>query len=450
MLDLFQSVILLYRNKVSLYINMSAIASNETAVSSASLSKLKKKQSLSILSGSSMNKLNNHQPSTLEKPIRERIISESTGLIKFALRKTSFKLPDQPLTTDQNDTKEKHAEEESDQKQGLPIYIPINFSEETMSSDTTAVDLDIQNLAAQRSVDDETAELLFLLASKQRKAMELKTELATVADELKILENRYKSLMGQRGNTTTTSAMDKGSNEGTTGFSVKSTLTSKSSIMNFGIGGNSNSTTRPVSESSATDTNNFAKAFNNFTNNISSNINNNELLNKGKEMMENLNKENEKWFSDLNSKTLKLRIDNNSNPVIKKLLPSRLAQNDKISQPFSQVKFDTDTFKASINNIFNLSNPQKNKQLASDESYINMAESSMINSTEASFEYSDCHYYDDSRNQKSPVGKLTRSPVKLESVLEADQSILNSFSEQDILTDTDDEDYGGHAVPYKA
>ncbi|KAG7691895.1 hypothetical protein KL914_004994 [Ogataea haglerorum] len=57
---------------------------------------------------------------------------------------------------------------------------------------------------------------------------------------------------------------------------------------------------------------------NTFTSSLSSNINANDLLNKGKTFFENLNKENEKWISDLHSRAASFR--NEERPMLRKLV----------------------------------------------------------------------------------------------------------------------------------
>ena len=125
--------------------------------------KLSSKPSLSILSSSSINQLNNSSPEF--KPIKERVISESTGLIKFSLGKTSPRVGHDKIS--EESTKETI-------KNALPIYVPI---------DSKQVNHDLTE-----------EELLFQMAAKQRGIMELTNQLKQANQELHDLEEEYKRI----------------------------------------------------------------------------------------------------------------------------------------------------------------------------------------------------------------------------------------------------------------
>ncbi|KAG7833399.1 hypothetical protein KL942_003503 [Ogataea angusta] len=219
------------------------------------MSQLRKKQSLSILSGSHLNQLSGAASVGSDRPVKERVISESTGLIKFALRQSS----------------DKHNPDDDADKQGLPIYIPIE-----------------ENVRETDGRTEELNTLMFQLASKQRKALELRDELESVESEVRNLEQQCRNLMDIPG---------------------ERKLAKKQSIINFA----------PRSEKLGQEPyTQLTKTLNTFTNNLSSNIHANELLNKGKTFIENLNKENEKWIADLQNRASSFR--NEEHPMLKKLM----------------------------------------------------------------------------------------------------------------------------------
>lgn len=156
----------------------------------ASPRRIAKKQSLSILSSSTLNQINNQQ-NDFTKPAKERIISESTGLIKFSLKKTPPEetengkqeskeapstndfstLEDQTAATDVTSEKENLSEQTFSK---MPIYIPINNDEQSKSN-------------------DDSQELLFKLASQQRKVLDLTEQLKQAKEELNQLEKMYQT-----------------------------------------------------------------------------------------------------------------------------------------------------------------------------------------------------------------------------------------------------------------
>ena len=163
----------------------------------ASPKRIAKKQSLSILSGSTLNQMNN-QHNDLLKPVKERIISESTGLIKFSLKKAPIdgaanRVNDpaksrgpatfgKPVIMENNsDSVDTLVEKENNPEPAfskMPIYIPINKDEIPKN--------------------DDESQLLFKLASQQRKVLDLSEQLKQAKEDLAHLEQQYKGLaMGE-------------------------------------------------------------------------------------------------------------------------------------------------------------------------------------------------------------------------------------------------------------
>ncbi|GMG56059.1 unnamed protein product [Ambrosiozyma monospora] len=145
---------------------------------------LVKKQSLSILTNSSLNKLNNIQ--NIEKPIKERIKSESTGLIKFSL-KSNDNNSNNSVKPNSKDVIEKVEDEANNSRLGLPFYIPLDKQDESTNGESETqshVPLSVQETK-------KNEKLFFELASKQRQVMELKDKLSLAEKELKQLEMKY-------------------------------------------------------------------------------------------------------------------------------------------------------------------------------------------------------------------------------------------------------------------
>lgn len=148
--------------------------------------KVGKKQSLSILSSSSLNQLNNQiKNNEPMKPAKERIISESTGLIKFSIKKPNTKetenqnnkeneLQQHPNSQDLKGFKQDGNDIEQCFKK-MPIYIPINC-DDTNHCETN------------------TQELLFKLATQQRKVLDLTEQLKQAKDELLEIEKQCKNI----------------------------------------------------------------------------------------------------------------------------------------------------------------------------------------------------------------------------------------------------------------
>ncbi|KAG7900660.1 hypothetical protein KL935_002593 [Ogataea polymorpha] len=256
------------------------------------MSQLRKKQSLSILSGSHLNQLSGATIVGSDRPLKERVISESTGLIKFALRQSS----------------DKHSPDDEADKQGLPIYIPIE-----------------ENVKEAHERTEELNTLMFQLASKQRKALELRDELESVESEVRNLELACRKLMD---------------------IPEERKLAKKQSIMKFAP------RTEKLNQEPYTQ---LTKTLNTFTSNLSSNINANELLNKGKTFIESLNKENEKWLSDLQNRATSFKNEEHS--MLKKLMRQR-AENSPLIPKFT-----------SSLNLFHASEPDNESEFSDDEHY---------------------------------------------------------------------------------
>ncbi|ESW96008.1 hypothetical protein KL918_003569 [Ogataea parapolymorpha] len=257
------------------------------------MSQLRKKQSLSILSGSHLNQLNGATIVGSDRPLKERVISESTGLIKFALRQSS----------------DKHSPDDEADKQGLPIYIPIE-----------------ENVKEAHGRTEELNTLMFQLASKQRKALELREELESVESEVRNLELECRKLMD---------------------IPEERKLAKKQSIINFAP------RTEKLNQEPYTQ---LTKTLNTFTSNFSSNINANDLLNKGKSFIENLNKENEKWLLDLQNRATSFRNEEHSK--LKKLMRQKKAENSPLIPKF----------RSSLN-LFHASEPDNESEFSDDEHY---------------------------------------------------------------------------------
>lgn len=184
--------------------------------------KITKKQSLSILSSSALNQINNQQHENV-KPAKERIISESTGLIKFSIKKPLQK--DSSNYNKQNNvttstiknpsivdtTPAKKNMLDSSISNGMPIYIPID-------TDST------------HNTRDDEQELLFKMAAQQRKVLDLTEQLKHANEKLTSLENQYKKFTNNIGTGETT---QDAAPVFPTATKVTSTLKKSTSLMNI-------------------------------------------------------------------------------------------------------------------------------------------------------------------------------------------------------------------------
>lgn len=151
--------------------------------------KLAKKQSLSILSSAALNTINNENLKEPVKPTKERVVSETTGLIKFSLKKP---VNDENYDGVSSSSTMKHLDEdgcshENKSKNQLPLYVPIERKNEF--HDNKSAD-EVNN---QSESQDENQDLLFQMAAKQRTILELSEKLKQAKEELITLEAQYKS-----------------------------------------------------------------------------------------------------------------------------------------------------------------------------------------------------------------------------------------------------------------
>lgn len=186
--------------------------------------KVVKKPSLSILSSSNVNRINNSVPIDQKK---ERIVSESTGLIKFSIKK--------PTKVEESTEKNKHTST-------IPIFVPID-------QDTPGT-------------KPNEKDLLFQMASKQRLIMELKEQLKTAELELSELETKY----NKEQNIPLTPQRKQ---------QIKESIKKSTSILNFQQG-------KPSAVQLNKTQTQISKGFNQFTNNMQTT--GNGLLSKGKEI----------------------------------------------------------------------------------------------------------------------------------------------------------------------
>ncbi|ODV95582.1 hypothetical protein PACTADRAFT_3274 [Pachysolen tannophilus NRRL Y-2460] len=191
----------------------------QTADATKFPNKLKTKKSVSILS---VNNLSNNQDGSgvkqsIEtiKPIRQRVISESTGLVKFSLRATATNSDTAILTTATDENFEPVQDvqiQESPRRKGLPIHIPVDTRSsgeqrkevhssperniETFVSETTQHIDQIPSLGFDNEMNEKCIkeipdeDLLFELATKQREVLELRNKLSAAEKELSLLTKK--------------------------------------------------------------------------------------------------------------------------------------------------------------------------------------------------------------------------------------------------------------------
>lgn len=211
--------------------------------------KLGSKPSLSILSSTALNQLNNTGHDF--KPIKERVISESTGLIKFSLgRNNAASVANSSNVAEGVDENyQAGGDVQESPKHAMPIYVPIDNKQETSSP--------------------TEQDLLFQMASKQRTILELTAQLKQANEELHNLEEQYKLIAYRDISQSPKRDMLKNqiSNKGT------STVRKSTSIMNLTLNPPLVNTEQFVkTQKQVTDT----------FNQISNNIQNSEFLNKSK------------------------------------------------------------------------------------------------------------------------------------------------------------------------
>lgn len=186
--------------------------------------KLVKKQSLSILSSSNINQINNIKQDKYNKPAKERVISETTGLIKFSIKKPDYNeienLENVPINEGQNTESNGSNSHDIVNAKRVPIYVPIN-KEESMKEKGDAQDL------------------LFQMAAKQRTILDLTEQLRQANEELAQLEQNYRSLaVPELSNINDTLKTSKAvSSTGRTGAAnMASSMKKSTSLMNMNLG----------------------------------------------------------------------------------------------------------------------------------------------------------------------------------------------------------------------
>lgn len=211
--------------------------------------KLHKKQSLSILSSSHVNQLNNSLDVT-SQPRKERIVSESTGLIKFSLQKPN-NLADkenvsyhiQNSTSAINNSKTASPERETT---CIPIYVPIDESK------------------VEKCIGS-TEDILFQMASKQRNILDLEQQLKQANQELADLEKIYHKLSNNNNEIVDIIPDTKPLSTPQRLASVAQTIRKSTSLMNINL------TAPKINEDLAKTQKQMTDTFNQFTNNISKN-----------------------------------------------------------------------------------------------------------------------------------------------------------------------------------
>ena len=143
--------------------------------------RINKKQSLSILSNSALNQLNNSNAEY--KPVKERVISESTGLIKFSIKK-----PANHNTNDENN------EFEFANSSALNEDLKLETQEQINAKLTTTKEPTPNKTEEKKVHKDDSNELLFQMAAKQREILDITENLKNAKAELLHLEKRYEKV----------------------------------------------------------------------------------------------------------------------------------------------------------------------------------------------------------------------------------------------------------------
>lgn len=245
---------------------------------------LSKKPSLSILSGSNINKLNNMGNNLSGKPIKERVVSKSTGLIKLSLDRKY--LPNSSITQKENPRAE---------RKGLPIYIPVRKSSENLNilNSKKAKASQIERNTQHELTDEQSKSLLFRLASKQRTVLDLKEKLQITEKELQDLELQYRMCFDTHVNSGIDIQNDNNPMKKPSMIRLKANLEKKASKFNFIV--NDGDTVVDNSKQNIIDG----------LNKISENMSKNELFIKGKTILNNMNRENEKWINQKRKELVK-------------------------------------------------------------------------------------------------------------------------------------------------
>ncbi|QPG72872.1 hypothetical protein FOA43_000174 [Brettanomyces nanus] len=341
-----------------------------------------KKPSLSILSGSSVNKLNNAQNVFPQKPIKERIVSRSTGLIKFALER-STKTSKEGLVLESSLEKENTT---SSKRQGLPIFIPVEENEKEDEPEIENEEGSSCNEQEKKSLHSQQVRsqgLLYKLAAKQRRVLDLKEELAETEKELAHLELEYTDEVlpqsPEKHKQIDQAKLHSSSSNGQSRRGRK--ISKKPSIMEF---------TSQLSKKASminfngNDAQAIAKSFSTIGDNISHNIAANPILSRGKNMLMNMNRDNERWFNK---------------------------QANLIKQKIQQ---DPNTF---IGSVYNKVNKYKNDMVEKRAFEEDLDEDLRDDFDETcdGLDYSDCFYYDydqesDTKKFRQKIQDSTKTP----------------------------------------
>ncbi|GMM31002.1 hypothetical protein DAMA08_037470 [Martiniozyma asiatica (nom. inval.)] len=249
---------------------MQQISSN----SPSSPNKLSKKQSLSILSSSTLNQINNLsvQPS---KPLKERVVSETTGLIKFSIK--------QPASSPQKNT--------SQLDDGSLLL--KGSDRNTRATQKQQPNEELEEIDSQN--------VLFKMATKQRQILELKEQLKQAESELSDLESEYKTQLFSQ----TPAGMHKQNlKERSSIIDFRKSLKNSTSIINLGPTSSAQDT---MNKTQVKLSQGFAQFTNNFTNTS------NGLFNKGKELWGSQINKNIQAGQEIITQILKPRNDDSDN-----------------------------------------------------------------------------------------------------------------------------------------
>lgn len=215
--------------------------------------RIAKKQSLSILSSSHLNQLSNIQQESI--PTKERIISESTGLIKFSLKKKPVSDENKNVASlvDQLEEEPNNLTSSPERtNQGIPIYVPIDSQKNENET-------------------KDTQKILFQMAAKQRIVMDLEEQLKQAKLELSELEEAYKNIAHNDPSTVFTSEQELTQKLQTSApqrlASVANSIRKSTSLINMNLAGPKINTDIAKTQKQVTETinqltNNFSK--NNF------------------------------------------------------------------------------------------------------------------------------------------------------------------------------------------
>ncbi len=218
------------------------------------------------------------------KPIKERVVSKSTGLIKLSLDRKY--LPNSSIPQKENPQAE---------RKGLPIYIPVRKSSENLNilNSKKAKASHIERNTQHELTDEQGKSLLFRLASKQRTVLDLKEKLQITEKELQNLELQYRMCFDTHVNSGVHIQNDNNPMKKPSMIRLKANLERKASKFNF------------MANDGDTAVFNSKQNIMDGLNKISENMSKNELFIKGKTILNNMNRENEKWINQKRKELVK-------------------------------------------------------------------------------------------------------------------------------------------------